>query len=344
VSLVELAGASSTTTTTEGFVYDGGNVACDLDGEGQVVRKYVYANGKHVALLAKNGTAWNTYYYYCDYLGSPRLMTDATGAVTWKQDYSAFGGDLGTPSTGNTHKFTGHLQDAATGQYYAKARYFTTQLGRWSQPEPLLRGVPGKKFLANPQMLNPYVYCLNNPTQNIDPNGLILENIWNDKNDLSNHLERAVSYKDFVDYAKNKTLEDMQFESGGLSTPSRAGGPYVRYVIDPANNSNVIDMRHFLVVGPQGDFGGLIGELAQLCIPDKYGGDKASAFDSQDFLSNKLGSDFYKKYYQKYKSSLSFSQIIEKFFKDRENNSKSKNSIPGKVVYYDMLRDKCLVK
>lgn len=28
------------------------------------------------------------------------------------------------------------------------------------------------KVLANPQLLNPYVYCLNNPTKNVDPNGL----------------------------------------------------------------------------------------------------------------------------------------------------------------------------
>ncbi len=63
---------------------------------------------------------WQTFYYHCDYLGSPRLMTDASGNVVWKQDYTAFGGDLGTPATGNTHKFNGHVQDAATGQYYLR--------------------------------------------------------------------------------------------------------------------------------------------------------------------------------------------------------------------------------
>jgi len=51
------------------------------------------------------------------------------------------------------------------------ARYFTTGLGRWSQPEPLLKGVPPARFLANPQKLNPYSYCLNNPTKYVDPDG-----------------------------------------------------------------------------------------------------------------------------------------------------------------------------
>ena len=113
-----------------------------------------------------------TYYYHDDYLGSPRVMTNSMGAVTWRQDYYAFGSDYNGTATGNTHKFTGHLQDGATGQYYAKARYFTTQLGRWSQPEPLLKGVPDGSFLSNPQKLNPYVYCLNNPLKLIDPTGL----------------------------------------------------------------------------------------------------------------------------------------------------------------------------
>ena len=116
---------------------------------------------------------WQTFWYHCDYLGSPRLMTDASGTVVWKQDYTAFGSDLGTTAAGNTHKFTGHVQDAAKGQYYAKARYFTTQLGRWSQPEPLLRGVPPASFLRSPQMLNPYVYCRNNPLRFTDPTGLL---------------------------------------------------------------------------------------------------------------------------------------------------------------------------
>jgi RHS repeat-associated protein len=114
---------------------------------------------------------WNTYYYHTDYLNSPRAMTNTDGTVIWRQDYYAFGSDFMHTATGNTHKFTGHVKDDVTGQYYAKARYFTTQLGRWSQPEPLLKGVPGASFLSNPQKLNPYVYCANNPTKYSDPDG-----------------------------------------------------------------------------------------------------------------------------------------------------------------------------
>ncbi len=130
---------------------------------------------------------WQTFYYHCDYLGSPRLMTDASGNVVWKQDYYAFGSDYGTPASGNTHKFTGHVQDAATGQYYAKARHFTTNLGRWSQPEPMLKGVPPAGFLVKPQLLNPYVYCSNNPLMYVDPNGL-----WQNKANADAFIQAAL--------------------------------------------------------------------------------------------------------------------------------------------------------
>jgi len=51
------------------------------------------------------------------------------------------------------------------------ARYFTTGLGRWSQPEPLLQGVPDESCLNHPQKLNPYIYAINNPFKYVDPDG-----------------------------------------------------------------------------------------------------------------------------------------------------------------------------
>jgi RHS repeat-associated protein len=140
-----------------------------------------------------------SYYYHTDYLGSPRMMTDQLGNVIWRQDYYAFGADYNTSATGNTHKFTGHVQDVATGQYYAKARYFTTNNGRWSQPEPLLKGVPAKSFLGNPQKLNPYVYCLNNPIKFYDPNGL--------------KIQYAPELEEYIKQAKKSKTFSKMFEN-----------------------------------------------------------------------------------------------------------------------------------
>jgi len=86
-----------------------------------------------------------------------------------------------------------------------------------------------------------------------------------------------------------------------------AGGPdeKYRFVTNPFNSNEVIDMRHFLVVGPQGEMAGFAIELVQL-----LGGDRDSAFDAQDFLSNAMGRDFF----DAYDPTQPFDYQLVKFF------------------------------
>jgi len=53
----------------------------------------------------------------------------------------------------------------AAGLYYYGARYYDPALGRFVSCDPVMGN------LSNPQNLNPYVYCLNNPQSYIDKNG-----------------------------------------------------------------------------------------------------------------------------------------------------------------------------
>ena len=112
-------------------------------------------------------------YYHNDHLGSPRAMTNAWGAVTWRQDYMAFGQDYAATATGNNYKFNGKPQEAA-GLYYYGARYYNPELGRFVSCDPVM-ATP-----QNPQSLNPYNYCSNNPVCYVDPLGLYEESmiIW----------------------------------------------------------------------------------------------------------------------------------------------------------------------
>ena len=83
----------------------------------------------------------------------------------------------------NTHKFTGKELDGS-GLYYFGARYYDKGLGRWLTTDPVLNmdgmryNIPDPKVnpraalnLHNPQDLNPYVYCTNNPLRYVDNNG-----------------------------------------------------------------------------------------------------------------------------------------------------------------------------
>jgi RHS repeat-associated protein len=59
---------------------------------------------------------------------------------------------------------TGQRQDG-TGLYYYGARYYGPEIGRFISPDTMVSNP------TNPQSLNRYSYCLNNPLKYIDPSG-----------------------------------------------------------------------------------------------------------------------------------------------------------------------------
>jgi len=81
-----------------------------------------------------------------------------------------------------------------------------------------------------------------------------------------------------------------------------------RYVADPGNPKAVLDMRHFLVIGEQGELVGLLVETLQ--IPSK------SAWDPQDFHSNVVGAEFFKP--KNYNPQKPFGDQLRKFFNKRK--------------------------
>ena len=108
----------------------------------------------------------DVYYYHNDPLGSPIIITDEDGNTVKEYDYYAFGGIRNeSGSFSNTHKFTGKELDES-GLYYFGARYMDNAIGRFIRPDP-----SGKFEKGDPQTLNPYVYCTNNPLYYRDPNG-----------------------------------------------------------------------------------------------------------------------------------------------------------------------------
>ena len=104
-------------------------------------------------------------YYLTDALGSTRLLTDGSGSVVAGCSYYAFGGQAHvTNAVGNKFAFTGQWADV-DGLTFLRARFYDTLTGRFLSVDP----VPGSA--AEPQSLNPYVYCENNPVMSIDPSG-----------------------------------------------------------------------------------------------------------------------------------------------------------------------------
>jgi len=175
--LVEVDESSGIVTT---FVYDGdgGRVKKVIDDgataaetiyigslyevEDGNIKKHIFAGSSKVCRIEPA----HTYYTHSDHLGSSNVITDENGLEVATYEYQPYGSisqQTGTDAV--NHKFTGKELDASTGLYYYGARYYDAEIGRFITADTLVV----RPF--DPQGLNRYAYCLNNPIKYIDPSG-----------------------------------------------------------------------------------------------------------------------------------------------------------------------------
>jgi RHS repeat-associated protein len=113
---------------------------------------------------------------HTDHLGGGNILTDATGNQVQTLDYYPFGSirvDEEYQNFDETKKYTGHEFDDESGLYYAQARYYDSEIGRFVSGDPLqwrLGELMGR-FQSVPQALNYYSYAMNNPIILLDPDG-----------------------------------------------------------------------------------------------------------------------------------------------------------------------------
>jgi len=159
----------------QGFLYqDPLNPVAELDGAGNVIARFVYADKINVpAYMVKGGV---TYRVISDPLGSPRLVVDTTtGAIAQRMDYDEFGNvTLDTNPGFQPFGFAGGIYDDATGLVRFGARDYDSESGRWLSKDPV-------GFSAGD--MNLYAYALNDPMKWIDPFGLQVF-VCNRKSDL----------------------------------------------------------------------------------------------------------------------------------------------------------------
>lgn len=125
--------------------------------------KYISGCGMTIAKIDENGVMT---YMHQDHLGSSTASTDALGVRLGGMDYRPFG--LENSSWGtftDKYRYTGQEKDFSTGLYNYDARLYDPIIGRFISADTIIPD------LLNPQSLNRYAYCLNNPLAYTDPTG-----------------------------------------------------------------------------------------------------------------------------------------------------------------------------
>ena len=138
------------------FVYQGGMLLHELDEDKNPARHYVLGN--EYIVLDHN-------YYLTDEQGSVRYVLDVAGNVQNDYQYDAFGQRIaGHENIPNRLKYNAQIEDDLTGLYYLRARYYNTDIGRFTQEDVIYN-----------DGLNLYAYCSSNPVMYEDPSGYTCE-------------------------------------------------------------------------------------------------------------------------------------------------------------------------
>jgi len=169
-----------------------------ISGTPTLKKEYGYRNGQLLVIAETTGTCQ---WIVTDALGTPRMIADQTGGLSGmkRRDYLPFGEEIlagvghRQPTNGYSlsqsqqprQQFTGKERDSETGLDYFDARYYGSLYGRFTSPDEFTGGPDELYDFADnagdnpllyaekgePQSLNKYQYCYNNPLIHTDIDG-----------------------------------------------------------------------------------------------------------------------------------------------------------------------------
>jgi RHS repeat-associated protein len=177
-------------TTVYHYDMDGKLIAESTLG-GTTTKEYLYMGKVRVAMVDVAGGNV-LYVYHNARLGTPEILTNATATVAWEAWYEPFGEAHIHPSSSVTNniRLPGQYFDQETRLHYNYHRYYDPKTGRYLTPDPLHLGaiqiakqsLRSKIFalalyqegLSSPEVLNLYLYAVNNPLNTIDQYGMFV--------------------------------------------------------------------------------------------------------------------------------------------------------------------------
>jgi RHS repeat-associated protein len=132
-----------------------------------------FANADSSVVLQMPDPALRLRYYHEDHLGSSSCVTDAGGALVQESALYPFGTarhQFEPKGLAEPYLFAQKETDAESGFAYFDSRFLATTLARFTRVDPLVIS-QHPTWLTDPQKLNLYAYCRNNPLAWTDPEG-----------------------------------------------------------------------------------------------------------------------------------------------------------------------------
>jgi RHS repeat-associated protein len=141
-----------------------------------VVTKYIFGGTLRLAVI--KGT--ETLYYHKDHLGSTAAVTNSSGVTVEASEYQPFGTFRAHSGNAGAYEYTDQELDNETNLYNYDARLYDPVIGRFVTPDSV------KQDVYDPQTLNIYAYCRNNPLIYMDPSGHDFWSWYQERNDAWN--------------------------------------------------------------------------------------------------------------------------------------------------------------
>jgi RHS repeat-associated protein len=146
--------------TTSWYLWDGDSILSEYSASGARQKRYEYAASWQVPSRIDVGGA--RYSVHFDYLGTTRLVIDASQLVAWQAAYTAFGAAITAGSLSITARFPGQQADDESELHQNRYRYYDPVVGRYIAADPL------GEFAG----INVYLYARNSPATLTDFFGL----------------------------------------------------------------------------------------------------------------------------------------------------------------------------
>ncbi|WP_411748432.1 RHS repeat domain-containing protein [Reinekea sp.] len=188
------------------------------DANDNLLQRYEYSLGQTPTAFTQ-GT--NRFYIITDQIGTPRVITDATGTVVKQIEYDAYGNVINdtNPAMDIPFGFAGGLKDNHTGLIRFGYRDFDPEIGRWTARDPI--GFAGGDT-------NLYGYVGGSPIQFVDSTGMARYH-YNKNNGYLYYYEDGVPLD---------PLWAMSVYSGWHNPANKWAIPNGRYEVLPIENTS----------------------------------------------------------------------------------------------------------